>query len=1097
MTRPLQSGVLLALVIVLARPVLVSAASTPSSGDGSQTGDGSTAYTGLAQAPEANLFVGGATTGIPILVPPGRRSLTPALSLSYASNAGPSPYGHGWDLPLPRVQRATKHGSLLCSAELNQQTYHWDEVADPMRDEFVLSMPSATIECTRGTNGICVPHVEEAFIRITYDANTKTFVVWDKSGTKFTFGEANRATDQATGEPGAGAFNLPARTGNSLTNEFALVGADDPFLHPQCEYIYSWALTSVEDPYGNRMEIRYRLLSGVLHPHKIIYGGNDAASLAHPFTVAFGWEDRPAADRPSFSIGGFRAIMTKRLDSIAITYTSQPVRTYTLTYDDNRHGRQSMLAGVTVTGTDGTSVLLRADGQPAAATFAYRTLSGSDAPGFDDKIQRPLKPVLGDPANALRWYDNGETKREVFDINGDGFADLVDTASCAGNSSWKVYPGSRNGFSDVATCWYLPDGTLMNVIRGKADPPNGVPVKRATLDINGDGIADYIDARSTPWVVYKGTKTSAGGSWGFAAGVPWPAFGIGVQGIEPQSGGSVITRDLIDMNGDGRVDLVDAGGSSTTYWSWYANTGSGFSLEDQRFNTGNTGIPGLHLSFTDENNGLEWGTFDINGDGLPDYVQAGAPAWTVCISTGREFGPCEQWSAPTFGLAGFVRKSIDSQSLDTVRDFFDLNGDGLPDIVDKSNWSTNGGRWQVLFNRGGGFDQTIVTWRGPRFIRNGSSGGGGVMEDTFDLDGDGLVDHVIFDGTDGSDTNHFGVRRLFDDAWKTAATGDLTVGENPGGLRPDLLVLTESGSGGSTLLSYRPSTQWNNTALPFNIWTLTDLVHRDGLCPLGSMLADGFCTASGHEVGTTITYASGLYDAAQREFRGFGTVQTEALVANDATPHTATLTFYNQTPTLSGKVAQTWTWDASGANDSMFSKPLSATGNTWECANPFTGTVLASCPVAPAGDVWVRLKTTSELTFGHFNIGEVKTSVTSNESWHSCTASGGGGAKFYGNVAHARRGAANAGPQLHTHTEYACRDDGNGYLVDRPVHVLVQDEANTVLEERWFWYDGHNADGDFGKVDHGGATRSDSLVDVNDTAPAGSCAQTPATSGGA
>lgn len=509
--RALGRTALLAVVFVIGQICVATAASTPSSGDGSQTGDGSTAYTGLAQAPEANLFVGGATTAVPILVPPGRRSVTPTLALSYASNAGPGPYGYGWDLPVPRVQRAIKHGTLLCLAELSSSfPQQWLPLEDPMRDEFVLSMPGTTIECTRDANGTCVPHIEEAFVRIKYDSGSKTFIVWDKGGTKFTFGEPQRATAQGTGEPGAGAFTLPARTGSSLTNDFALVGAQNPILYPQCEYIYSWALTSVEDPYGNRLEIRYRLLSGVLYPHKIIYGGNDAASRPHLFTVAFAWENRPNADQPAFSIGGFQATVTKRLESIAVSYTSQPVRTYVLAYEDERHGRQSMLAGVSLKGTDGGSVLLRADGAAAAATFAYRETS---AAGFDAALQLPAKPELGHPANALRWYHEGETRRDVFDINGDGFADLVDTASCAGNTSWKVYLGSRNGFGTTISCWQLPNPIVMNVIRGKG-APGQASVKRATLDITGDGIADFIDAREIPWIVYKGYKHATGGGFG-------------------------------------------------------------------------------------------------------------------------------------------------------------------------------------------------------------------------------------------------------------------------------------------------------------------------------------------------------------------------------------------------------------------------------------------------------------------------------------------------------------------------------------------------------------------------------------------------------
>lgn len=154
-------AVLLALVVI-GNADRVSGGSNPSSGDGSQTGDGSNAYTGLAQAPEANLFIGSATTAIPLIVPPGRRAITPALALSYASNAGPSPYGHGWDLPLPRVQRSTKHGAMLCRASWENeqaQNYNWVLDPDPMRDEFVVSLPGGVDrmyeECRRDLRAPC------------------------------------------------------------------------------------------------------------------------------------------------------------------------------------------------------------------------------------------------------------------------------------------------------------------------------------------------------------------------------------------------------------------------------------------------------------------------------------------------------------------------------------------------------------------------------------------------------------------------------------------------------------------------------------------------------------------------------------------------------------------------------------------------------------------------------------------------------------------------------------------------------------------------------------------------------------------------------
>jgi len=49
------------------------------------------------------------TTGysIPLPVSPGRNGFTPTLSLSYNSGSGNGPYGLGWDIGLPAIQRKT------------------------------------------------------------------------------------------------------------------------------------------------------------------------------------------------------------------------------------------------------------------------------------------------------------------------------------------------------------------------------------------------------------------------------------------------------------------------------------------------------------------------------------------------------------------------------------------------------------------------------------------------------------------------------------------------------------------------------------------------------------------------------------------------------------------------------------------------------------------------------------------------------------------------------------------------------------------------------------------------------------------------------
>lgn len=72
------AAVVFAVLLAGHAPVVGQATGT---GDGSKTGDGTTPFTSLAQAPEANLFLGSATTKIQIEVPPGRGPMTPQLAL--------------------------------------------------------------------------------------------------------------------------------------------------------------------------------------------------------------------------------------------------------------------------------------------------------------------------------------------------------------------------------------------------------------------------------------------------------------------------------------------------------------------------------------------------------------------------------------------------------------------------------------------------------------------------------------------------------------------------------------------------------------------------------------------------------------------------------------------------------------------------------------------------------------------------------------------------------------------------------------------------------------------------------------------------------
>ncbi|MFN8626374.1 MAG: toxin TcdB middle/N-terminal domain-containing protein [Candidatus Binatia bacterium] len=219
----------------------------------------------------------------------------------------------------------------------------------------------------------------------------------------------------------------------------------------------------------------------------------------------------------------------------------------------------------------------------------------------------------------------------------------------------------------------------------------------------------------------------------------------------------------------------------------------------------------------------------------------------------------------------------------TYADLFDVNGDGLPDWVGVApvgegpstlnNWNS---QWYVALNQGGSFQALGTTtlykmvtlpppggqvpvpytaaaglgpWTGAQGpIRQSTTGGNPqyTFIDLFDINGDGMLDRV--------NTNNSA-------SWSMQANQNST--------RPNLLVSLQNGLQGTTTLTYGPSSAYDNTAgdgisdLPFITWVTTSILQDDGTCAP---------PCSGHDLTATYWYQDGRLDSATREFRGFRAV---------------------------------------------------------------------------------------------------------------------------------------------------------------------------------------------------------------------------------
>ncbi|MCK6555596.1 hypothetical protein L6Q96_13610 [Candidatus Binatia bacterium] len=1025
---------------------------------GSDTGDGSTPFTGLARAPEANMFVGAATTAVELQVPPGRHNLTPRLALSYSSSAGPGPYGTGWDLPLPRVQRSTKNGVPHCGVLAGQRDY-------------VLTLPGNAAECALDlATGVCTVAIQEGFVQITYDGGANTWTVRDRGGLKYIFGEVSGH-----------------RIGSAVAARFVA----------PCGGTFAWGVSRIVDPHGNQIEFDYDVEENVLYPRWVRYGGNPGAALPALFEVAFNWRWRAAGDVVLGGNGGFLARVQRRLDSVDVRQLTdgRAVRSYGFTYERLQDGRptgdERFLSAVTLFDGQGRS-LARADGLPASGTFLYQ--DGTLGVGFAAGAQRASRPPHGYEATALRWttqqggggWADEVTHRDAFDIDGDAIPDLVrdNFPFLDGPCAWSVHRGGPEGFAAEPIEWEVPEALCYIGIRHAAIYGQARYGQIETVDLDGDGIVDLVDARSVPWTLYRGRRPSATTPGGFTAGVSWPApraalraGGSTVEGFSAGIRGMVDTLDLIDLNGDGRLDLVQAERDDERPpfdWQVWYNTGSGFEAAPQLFNAGASG----GLRFVREDSGVQIaGIYDMTGDGLPDrivMVNTPANSWWVYVNQGHSFAPRELWSFPHLGCNwSGLRVPAGLSDPSVVRELVDINGDGLPDIVDICGWSAERPVWQVVLNRGAGFATTPITWAAPYgHVRDIDSFPDQVTHrDLFDADGDGLVDFV--DYTTAATT--MAVHRHGSGAWCASGDGlqcDPSGGDrsapNPYAGRPGVLRVFEDGIGGTTTLDYRPSTDWDNRdldgvpSLPFVLWTVVEIARSDGLCA-----DDCDDPPAAHEMRTQLTYWNGRFDPGARELRGFRVVERDD---GGGAVHSS---WFHQDGARKGKVELAQTATPTGT-------VLGFTYDSWACvALPSMSSV--TCPAVTTGAAHaVRLmhSVRAESSNGVVN----RFTYLRNHEWDA-----------YGNVTRSRRYGGGATP-LETTTAFAV-DVAGGTVLDRPRRTTVRDNAGVVVAEKWYAYD-HRAPG---AVTAGLATTAWEWLDQVSVAglPEGeSCPEAPASGSG-
>ena len=836
-------------------------------------------------------FTGSVSYSLPIVVPPARQGTEPSLVLQY-SGAGNGWCGFGWSLGMGTIQRDTQNGLPVKrnAGEAYQMAYDNNK-------GFTVSFASVNSRLTYiDTDAAGIQEyraeIDQAFLKYELDPTNNEWIVTDKSGNQFYFGEFTGEDTETVGVR----MDNPKFT--SATNG---------------EQTFLWGLAKIVDMNGNTTYLDYVQDGNQIYLESVRYNGNlgDPANNVDPIsathTIEFVLEDRPDT---SFSYAtGCKVASNKRLSEILVKiYGTQEelVRRYKLNYRVSPSSRRSLLHDVVMFGADNVSSL-------PPVTFEYQEYDFEFGPAQDwgplDNQGFDLDNADGRTWNSPSGTQDQDTFVELLDINSDGLPDRVMRSRQIPYNVFKVQLNTGNGFQTdsggnfITQTWGPIDtqgndeSTNWGSIQGINE--NDYDVRTMLFDINGDGFADRVMTNdvedfSNGENVFKVQLNNGLGfdselvEWtnvdnqGGTANTNWNSM----LGSYTSSNDKGTLTMMSDFNGDGLPDRImrerntDISGDTSEYdvFRVQFNTGSGFenSIDWGPIKNGSDAILACPNASSSSDSTVS--LLDINGDGLTDRVMRDYTSPYDCFRIQFNIGygfeayedgtPIVRKWEPLYSLDGNTNTELASmQGIDDNGDatvmLFDISADGLPDRILRnsvSDFSEPENVFKVQLNTGTGFEAQARLWKGidnqgEETSTNWNSPYGtdadGTVAMLMDINGDGLPDRVM--------------RKTSDDGYGVG-NNVFRVQLNRGPI-PDMLKRVNNAMGGQVEVAYTPSTQFDNTdndgrsKLAFPVQTATSITLRDGM---------------GTESTTTYDYSRGYYDIDRREFRGFGRVEITA-----------------------------------------------------------------------------------------------------------------------------------------------------------------------------------------------------------------------------
>lgn len=556
---------------------------------------------------------GAATYSIPIVVPPGVNGMVPKLTLNYKSQSGNGLLGMGWSMGGLSV---VHHCGATFAIDGFKGGVNYDA-----NDRFCLNGERLAYI---GGNEYRTQH--ETWQKITFigsASNPTDFIVKNKDGTVSEY----KTQVLAAGNPSAVRLWVLSKVqdnyGNSLSISYGQDATNGDYWPTSISYNGNYVLFS----YESRADITPAYEAGsvikTMQRLKTIKSCTDIscavnAGLVRSYTLTY--DSNGAGNRSRLT-----NIQECGSDGVCLPPTL-------LTY---QQGTSGFSADPDV-GSYTTSMSWQNGGNfwgdvngDGRADFVYLQAGTSNWRVISSNGTSSLNAdaLWGSNTQGLKW-DTGDEPR-LLDVNADGKADLVYYQAGTG-VTWRVLLSKGDSF-DQDSVW----GTTTNGIA-----VSGGRHQYFFIDVDGDGKADIVyqkDGTAT-WraaLSSQGTGNTLG-----------PDVALGTQSYGTVSTGGYHAHYWADVNGDGRADLIyQQDGTST----WRVMLSNGTSLgPDTAWGSNTQGIR------WDGGDGPRF--VDINADGKADlvYYQLNTTVtWRVLLSTGKSFVTDSVWATTAYVSSGY------------------------------------------------------------------------------------------------------------------------------------------------------------------------------------------------------------------------------------------------------------------------------------------------------------------------------------------------------------------------------------------------------------------------------------------------------------